>query len=111
MKRELIERITRLEFNTGDARVPDNLDAVYDRWVQLGLGEIEPRTDYRGFPWNETGVAWSYRRMMEDLHAGRKAVGCEFERDVLQRYRARLEAGLIQPFTFPDEIDALEDGR
>lgn len=108
MKQVLKDRLQRLEFTIGAERVPAGMPALYERWVQLGLGEIEPKRDHRGFPWQETGVAWYYRRMMEDLHAAGRIPKDDFEHDMLARYQARLSAGLIQPFDFPDEMDALE---
>lgn len=104
MRRELMDRITRLEFSIGNGRVPAGMTEMYDRWIKFGLGEAEPKTD-------ETGIAWLYRRMMEELHDGKRAPTNESEVDMLARYRSRLTAGLIRPFDFPDELDALGDGR
>lgn len=104
MRRELMDRITRLEFKIGEGRVPADMVEMYDRWVKLGLGEAEPKTD-------ETGIAWFYRRTMEELHCAKRTPANEYEVDMLARYRSRLASGLIRPFEFPDEIDALEDGR
>lgn len=100
----LQDRITRLEFSIGNGRVPVGMTEMYERWVQLGLGEIEPKTD-------ETGIAWFYRRVMGQLHDGKHAPANESEADMLARYRGRLARGLIRPFDFPGELDALEDGR
>jgi hypothetical protein len=103
MNKSWIERLRKLEGRLGKGRVPRGMGEVTERWVKLGLGEVEPSEQVF-----EPGIAWMYRGWMDDLHVGKRAPESDFERDMLVRYRDRLVAGLVQPFTFEDKLDVLE---
>ncbi|PRY03802.1 hypothetical protein [Paraburkholderia sp. BL25I1N1] len=103
MKRELMDRLRRLEFSMGPRRVPHGMDEAYEHMVRLGLGEDVPDSDTEAGMRFQRGIAWYYRKLMIDFDGGVREPKDDWERGIMERYRVRLAAGAIREFEFAEE--------
>ncbi|MGV7245050.1 hypothetical protein [Caballeronia sp. M23-90] len=73
---------------------------LYEKYLQLGLGELEPDSVSPSVLRWEQMIAWTYRRSMVAFDSGHRNPIGRFQQTMLGRYRRRIEKGLLRPLEY-----------
>jgi len=103
MRQDLKKRLAEVEFKLKQRLHPGSVGALYESFVQLGLGDLAIKDSF------DQSIALQYRAIMVALDIEGSVVAGDFEQDMLDRYRARRDAGTLVDIEMRDDLDERMD--
>jgi hypothetical protein len=103
MREALRSRITALERQGKVKARGMGMLAMYEHFYALGLGDVIPEDNPEGMIDWERGIAYQYRRILDEMDASAAVPDDVIDQRALVRYREKLAADTLLPFDFPDE--------